>query len=86
MVRPFKLFQKLRNFIAVPNAQRERCHHKRLGISLFLRITQTALQQAVHRPFEGSARAPSFLLDECGNVVVDGESGSHIMMLGWKAS
>jgi len=50
-----------------------------------LRITariQAAKKQAVHRPFEGSAGAPLLLLDEHGEVVVDGESGPHIMMLG----
>ena len=40
----------------------------------------------IDRPLEGVAGAPLLLLDEHGNVVVDGKSGSHIMMLGHKAS
>ena len=42
---------------------------------------QPAAQQPVDRPLEGVAGTPLLLLHEHGDVVVNGESGSHIMML-----
>ena len=42
---------------------------------------QAPAQQVVHGAFERVAGAPDLFLDETGDVVVDGESGSHIMML-----
>lgn len=42
---------------------------------------QPTTQQPVDCPLEGVASATYFLFDQHGNVVVDGECGSHIMML-----
>jgi hypothetical protein len=86
VVRSFQLLQKLGDFVAVPDSQREGRHDKRLGDSFLLRVHQAEVEQTIDRPLEGVARAPLLLLDEHGNVVVDGESLPHIMMLTLKAS
>ena len=86
MVRPFQLLQKLGDFVAISDSQWERRHDKRLGDSFFLSVPQAETEQPVDGALEGVAGAPLLLLDEHGEVVVDGESGPHIMMLGRKAS
>ena len=50
------------------------------------RSSQAKAQQAIDGPFEGISRAAHLLFHELGYVVVDGKSGSHIMMLCYKAS
>ena len=52
-----------------------------LLVSAVLSGCQPTTQQPVDRPLEGIAGAPNFLLDQHGNIVVNGKSGSHIMML-----
>jgi hypothetical protein len=40
----------------------------------------------VDNDLEGLAAAPDLLFEENSDVVVDGESSPHIVMLEWKAS
>ena len=47
---------------------------------------QSPAQQPVDRPLEGVAGTPLLLLHKHGNVVVNGESSPHIMMLCHNAS
>ena len=47
---------------------------------------QSTAQQPVDRPLEGVAGTPLLLLHKHGNVVVNGESSPHIMMLCHNAS
>ena len=40
----------------------------------------------IHRSFEGFAGALGLVLDQSSNVVIEGEGGAHITMLGLEAS
>jgi hypothetical protein len=48
--------------------------------------SQAPAEQVVHCPLERIAGAPNLLLDKAGYIIVNGKSGSHIMMLYYKAS
>jgi hypothetical protein len=43
--------------------------------------SQALAQQVVHRTLERVAGAPNLFPHLGGNIIVDGKSGSHIMML-----
>ena len=47
---------------------------------------QALAKQTVHGSLEGTAGTPHFLFNQHGNVVINGKSGSHIMMLSKKTS
>jgi hypothetical protein len=49
-------------------------------------LSQAQAEQVVHDDFERLAAAAHFLFEEHGDVVVDGKSGAHIMMLMAEAS
>ena len=89
MHRPVQRFNQVFDLLIARSQARVHCDwgdHKSLS---WLRIAvsgQAPAEQAVHRALEGVARAPLLLLHEHGNVVVNGKSGSHIMMLTSKAS
>lgn len=61
--------------------ERKGRHYKGLRGSSLLDVHQATTQQCVHRSLEGVTGAPLLLFQKHGNVVVDGKSGSHIMML-----
>ena len=89
MIRPFNCFEKVGDaVVAQPGREAHLAglYHKALSGLRIAAGNQALAEQSIHRPLEGAAGAPLLLLDEHGNVVVDSESGSHIMMLGWKAS
>ncbi len=89
MVRPFHFLKKLRDAIIVESRlepHRKRRHFKRLNRLRLTGSIQTRTQKPVDRPLEGVARLTHLLLDQAGNIVIDGESCSHIMMLDMKAS
>jgi len=89
MQRTFLRFNQVFNFrIARTQAG---VHGDRRNDKCFFRLQvaagiQPAAQQPVDRPLEGVAGTPLFLLYEHGNVVVNGKSSPHIMMLCNKAS
>ena len=89
MHRTFQRFNQVFNLLIArtqAGIHGDRCNDKWLFWLKAAASIQSAAQQPVDRPFEGVTRAPDFLLDKHGDVVVDGESGSHIMMLSLKAS
>jgi len=89
MVQPFERFNEILDLlVAGPEAGIQRDWRNRESLS-GLRIpagNQPLPQQPVDGALEGVSRAADFLLNELGDIVVDGESGSHIMMLIVKAS
>jgi len=89
MVWPIQFIKQFGDTIVTqPRWQAHRARGNLKGlISRFLpRVHQAEAKQPVNRPFEGVACAPLLLLHQPGNVVVNGQSGPHIMMLGRKAS
>jgi hypothetical protein len=56
-------------------------HDKGLRSRFLMRVHQASPEKAVHRSLEGVSGAPLLLLHQHGNIVVNGQSGSHIMML-----
>jgi len=82
-----RAFQRFNQILDLLVARTQACVHCDRGYPkslLGLRIAaggQASAQQSVHSAFEGFARTPLLLLHEPGNVVVNGQSGSHIMML-----
>jgi len=89
MHRTFQRFDQV-FYLPVARSQagvhRDRCNDKWLFRLSVAACIQAAKEQPVHRALERVAGAPLLLRDKHGNVVVDGESRSHIMMLNWKAS
>lgn len=43
-------------------------------------------KKVIDSAFEGFAGALGLVLDQAGDIVIEGEGGTHIMMLGWEAS
>ena len=84
MRRPFQRFNQILNRLVARSQACVQCDGSD-DKSLFRRgvaaSVQAATEQTVHCALKGSAGAPLFLLNEPGNVIVDGKSGSHIMML-----
>lgn len=89
MIRSFNCFEKVGDAV-VAQPGREAHLAGRYDKSLSgLRIAagvQALAEQVVHGALERVARPPDLLLDEAGDIVVDGKGGSHIMMLRDKAS
>lgn len=81
MVRPFEFFQKLGDLVAVPYPKGKGRHDKGLGASFLSRVHQAEAEQPIDGGLEGFAGAPLLLLHKPGNIIVDGQSGAHIMML-----
>ena len=84
MHRPFQGFYQILNLLIA--CSQARVHgdwgdYEGLQSRFLHRVDQAEVEQTIDRPLEGVARAPLLLLDEHGNVVVNSESLSHIMML-----
>lgn len=89
MRRTFHRFNQILNLLIARSQARIQCDWGDLKSFSGLRIAaggQAPAQQSIHRAFERFAGAPLLQLHEPGNVVVDGQSGPHIMMLLLKAS
>lgn len=89
MIRPFNCFEKVGNaVVAEPGREAHLAgrHYKSLSGLRIAAGGQAPAQQSVHGALERVAGAPDLLLDEAGNVVVNRESRSHIMMLQRKTS
>jgi hypothetical protein len=89
MHRTFQGFNQVLNLLIARSQARIQCDWGDLKSFSGLRIAaggQAPAEQSVHRAFEGFAGAPLLQLHEHGNIVVNGQSGSHIMMLLLKAS
>jgi len=89
MHRAFDRLNQVLNLFVASSQTRIQCfrgHHKsfpRLGIPAG---HQSMPQQAVHGSFERIPAPPDLVLNQLGNIVLNGKSGSHIMMLYNKAS
>jgi len=86
MVWPFQFLQKLCDTVAISYPKRKRRHLEGLGLGFSPRIHQAEAEQTIDGGLEGVARLTHLLLDQHGDVVVDRESGSHIMMIRLNAS
>ena len=89
MIWSFNCFEKVGDaVIAQPRREAHLAwrYHKVLSGLRIAAGNQALAEQSVDRPLEGSAGTSLLLLDEHSEVVVDGESGPHIMMLSKKAS
>ena len=81
---PFGLFQQLGNRVIVVTLlkpERPRFDLEWLGRLRRSGGNDSQPQEAVHRALEGFTGAFALLLQQFGNVLVDGKSLSHIMML-----
>lgn len=89
MQRSFQRFDQLFD-VLVPGSQsraeRNRCHDKAPFLLGFSRGCEAQAQEMIDRAFEGVAGAFGFVLNQAGDVVIEGERGAHVMMLGRKAS
>ena len=84
MVGSFQLFQQRLDVVVI--LSRPQSHKKRRHLEGFVRhrligYGQPLPQEPIDSPLERVTGALDFLLYEAGNIVVDGESGSHIMMI-----
>ena len=89
MIWPFNCVEKIGDAVVAQTGREAHFagrYHKALSGLRIVAGSQAPAEQPVDRPFERIARAPLLLLDEHSEVVVDGESSPHIMMLGQKAS
>ena len=89
MQRTFKGFNQVLNLPIARSQTRIQCDRGDLKSLSGLRISaggQPPAEQSVHRALEGTAGAPDLLLNESGNIIVDGQSGPHTMMLFNQAS
>ena len=89
MLRPFKFFEERRNLVVIASSaqpQGARRHLERSSWLRLARLCQSQAEQMVDNRLEGFAAASDFLFKEHSDVVVDGKSCAHIMMLRWKAS
>jgi hypothetical protein len=85
----FQLLQERLDIVIVlpgSHSGKQRLHDKGLRFSPSVATGQTKAQQPIDRSFERIPGALGLMFQEDGNVVVDGECGSHIMMLLLKAS
>ena len=83
MGRAFEGIQQLLDIViaqACGQFELSRHHDERLAHRP-LPYRQSQPQKVVNRFLEGCARLPAFFIEQPGNVVIEGESGSHIMML-----
>jgi len=69
-----------------PHTQRKRLHLKWILCFPLPSSHQALPKQTVHRPLERVPGLPNLLLNQLGQIVVNGESCSHIMMLDLKTS
>ena len=84
MAWAFQLLQQRLDIVVIlsgTHSHKQRRHLERYSIGVPVFGCQPTAQQPVDRPLKGVARAPHFVLYELRNIVVDGKSSSHIMML-----
>lgn len=89
VVRPLHFLQELCDAVdAEPRfqAERKRRHLEWLARFRLAGSGHSEPQQPVDRPLEGVARPPHLVIHEVGDIVVDGKSSPHIMMLCDKTS
>ena len=89
MVWTFYFLEKLGNTVVAESwrqAHRNRGNHEGLYGLRIAAGCQAPAQQRIHRALERAPGAPHLFLHEGGDIVVEGERGSHIMMLARKAS
>lgn len=83
MHRAFQRFDQILDLVVAqsfPQSERQRCHNEWLA-RFSIAVRQALAQKIVHGGLEGAAGAAQLLPNQSGYVVVEGESGSHIMML-----
>jgi len=68
------------------HSRKKRLNDKGLPFRVSLVINQTEAQQPVDGSLEGIPGSPGLFFYQDGQIVVDGEGGSHIMMFVFKAS
>lgn len=86
---PFQCLDQGFNLVvaeALLQPEGKRCNDKALAGLILLCRTESFAQEAIYGGLKRAAGAADFFLDQPGYVVVDGEGGSHIMMLFLKAS
>lgn len=84
MHRTFDRFNQIFDFLVArsqTSIHRDWCDYKSLSTLRIAAGSQTPAQQIVHGTFERVAGTLDLFLEEAGNIVVDGKSSSHIMML-----
>ena len=86
MVRPFEFLDEFGDLVAITDPEGERRHHEPLFLLWIIAGDQPLPQQPVHRSFERIAASPDLVLNQPGNIIVNGKSSAHIMMLERKAS
>lgn len=83
MSRTFEVFEQIFNFIEISwQPQIDRFHFKRLSRRL-LRSRQPKAQGPIHHLFERLTGFAGLLFQESGDVIIERQSSSHIMMLSW---
>ena len=80
MIRTFQIFEQLLDLFEVRQSQLHGPHDKRFSDRL-PRGRQAQPQKAIYRLFEGFAGLADFLVQQRRHVVIECESGPHIMML-----
>ena len=89
MQRSFQCFDQLLDvliFGSQARVQRDGRHHEPLLLFGLSRRGEAEAQEMVDGSFERIAGAFGFVLNQARNIVIEGECGSHIMMLRRKAS
>lgn len=83
-MRPFEFFEQRGDIVVTLSRSEAHCPRRNLertgGLRL-PRMSQAQTEQAIHNYFERLAAAPNFLIEKDGDVIVNGECRSHIMML-----
>lgn len=80
MIRAFERLDQFLNLLEVRQSQLYRLHNKWLSDRLF-RGCQTQPQKAIDDTFQRLTRFANFLVQQRSYVVIEGKSGSHILML-----
>lgn len=86
---PFQLIEKSCSAViakARPQPQRKRSYYEWLFRVVVMISRQALAQQTVDGAFERLSGTARLFLHQPGHIVVESESGAHIMMLGRKAS
>lgn len=85
MERAFQLFHKLADAVVVqarPRAQRFGSDGERWNPLALPPQVQSRPQQVVHDLLEGTPRPAHFGLHSRSHIIIEGQSRSHILMLG----
>ena len=88
MRRTFQSLEELSHIVVVQTGRQSqfpRHHLERFAFGTIGR-GQSEAEKVIHHGFERGAGAPGLLLNKTGNVVIERESGAHIMMLSLKTS